>query len=118
MCSLRPTEHHPARLLSTYSNRRNHRRRPRARSGSLVPLDEIECAIVLVLEDHCGEAKCLDVVRGVGDLLEANWTEADLEWMISGPRWESRVRSCGTKLRRDGVLAWRGVDWGVWRLAK
>lgn len=79
-------------------------------------MDEIECAVRLVLEDLGGEAQCSDVVRAVGALLQNDWTEADLEWMTYGRRWEARVRSSGPKLGKDGVLAWSGAPRGIWRL--
>jgi len=99
--------------------RRNENKRTRARSGSLIPLEEIECAIVLVLEELGGEARCSQVVRGVSALLESDWMEADREWTPRGvaPRWEARVRSSGRKLGLDGVLEWGGTPHGIWRLA-
>lgn len=100
-------------------NTQNTNKRMRARSGSLVPLEVIECAVVLVLEDLGREAKCIQVVQGVGALLEGDWTDDDRERTPYGvgPRWESRVRSSGRKLGQDGVLEWAGVPHGVWRLA-
>ena len=92
--------------------------RRRARSSSLLPLEEIKAAIVLVLEDIGGEAKCVEVVRRVGALLSDDWTDADRAWAPKGlgPRWESRVRSAGRMLGLRGVLDWSAPR-GVWRLA-
>ncbi len=85
----------------------------------LVPVELLREAILIVLEDLGGEARCKAVVDKVGWLLSRDLSSYDRRQLQSGAiSWEARVRSCGRKLGLDGVLAWHGVSHGVWRLAE
>lgn len=91
-------------------------RQTRTSPSKLLPVEMLVDAIEIVLHDLGGSAPSRVVVEKVGWLLEDDWTDLDLQPVLSGQlRWQQRVGALRTRLCEEGILDW-GAPHGVWRL--
>lgn len=101
----------PARPLASSA-----RRRQRARSGTLLPLDRYGHLILRALVANGGSLATRSAVEAVGAALGAELMPADREPLLNGsPRWRDRIQHARLRLVAEGLVA-KHSPWGVWAI--